>query len=75
MNYCCEPWKTRLLSFSEIKTTPLMYFGTQSESYCCLAIYIDMYLGGVKRINGLMADAVKNDQPLITKPAAVSKQV
>lgn len=50
-----------------------MYFGAQSKSYCAPAIYISVYLGEVKRINGLVADAVKNVQPLITKLTAVLK--
>jgi len=75
MNYCCEPWITRVLSSSQTKTTPLMYFRTQSKSCCGPAIYIDVHLGEVKRINGLVADAVKNGQPLITKLAAVLKHL
>lgn len=50
-----------------------MYFGAQSKSYCGPAIYISVHLGEVKRINGLVADAVKNVQPLITKLTVVLK--
>lgn len=52
-----------------------MYFRTESKSYWHPAIYTDVHLGEVKRINGLVADAVKNGQPLITKLAAVLKQL